>query len=189
MKKIILVLSCTLFYFASQSQVKTGADKAFKASLNNYKTFGWSSEIEHIPSQKVFVDLNGIYVFNNESLRERIKRAIAFELSAKGYAKDENNPDIIVLFRVTEQPGTLLTKNGYEQFWDEDQNGGNGLHRTKIAAGTLLINLLDAKTDKVAWQGWASGILKPEMVNDNMKVREAVSAIFKKFHFRAKNSL
>jgi len=188
MKKIMLVFACTLFYFASQSQVKTGADESFKASLNNYKTYGWSSEIEHIPSEKVFVAPNSIYVFNNESLREKIKKAIAFELSAKGYAKDESNPDIIVLFRVTEQPGTLLTKNGYQQFWDEDQNGGNRLHRTKIAADTLLINVLDGKSDKVAWQGWASGILKPEMINDNMKVREAVSSIFKKFHFRAKQS-
>lgn len=188
MKKIILVLACTLFYFASQSQVKTGADKSSKASVNDYKTYGWSSEIEHIPSEKVFVAPNGIYVFNNESLREKIKKAIAFELSAKGYSKNESSPDMIILFRVTEQPGTLLTKNGYDDFWDEDQQGGNGMHRTKIAAGTLLINVLDAKSDKVAWQGYSSGILKPGMVNDNMKVREAVSAIFRKFHFKAKQS-
>lgn len=188
MKKIILVFACTLFYFASQSQVITGADKSSNASVNDYKTYGWSSEIANIPSQKVFIAPNGIYVFNNESLREKIKKAIAFELSAKGYSKNESNPDMIILFRVTEQPGTLLTKNGYQQFWDEDQNGGNGLHRTKIAAGTLLINVLDNKSDKVVWQGYSSGILKPDMINDNMKVREAVSSIFRKFHFRAKQS-
>ena len=187
MKKLILVLVCSLFYFASESQVKVGADKSFTASLNDYKTYGWSSKIDQIPSEKIFLTPNGVYVFNNESLREKIKNAIAFELSARGYSKDESNPEMLVIFRVTEHPGTLLTKNGYQTFWDEDENGTTtGLHHTKIDAGTLLINVLDAKSDKVAWQGYASGILKPGMINDKMKIREAVSSIFKKFHFKAK---
>jgi hypothetical protein len=56
-----------------------------------------------------------------------------------------------------------------------------------IDAGTLIINLLDAKSGVVAWQGYASGILKPDMINDNTKVREAVASIFQKFDFTAKH--
>ncbi|HEY5370926.1 MAG TPA: DUF4136 domain-containing protein, partial [Hanamia sp.] len=135
----------------------------------------------------IFIAPNGIYVFNNESLRDKIKDAIAFELSARGYLKNESNPDMFIIFRVTEHAGTLEMKNGYQTFWDEDASvADNSMHRTKIDAGTLLIDFIDAKSDKVAWQGFASGILKPDMINDNMKVREAVNSIFQKFPFKAK---
>ena len=94
---------------------------------------------------------------------------------------------MIVIFSITEQPGALLTKNGFQTFLGGDENGtSTAMHPTKIDAGTLLINVLDAKSDKVAWQGYASGILKRGMINDKMKVREAVSSIFKKFHFKVK---
>jgi hypothetical protein len=56
---------------------------------------------------------------------------------------------------------------------------------TQIDPGTLIINLLDAKSGVVAWQGYASGILKPDMINDATKVREAVSSIFSQFNFKA----
>jgi hypothetical protein len=76
---------------------------------------------------------------------------------------------------------------------DQIINGGldtvrtaDNVQNTSIDAGTLLINILDAKSGKVAWQGYASGILKPGMVNDETKVREAVSSIFKQFNFKAK---
>ena len=187
MKKTIVFLACSLFYLASQAQVQVGADNSFKTSLNEFSTYGWSSAINKIPSSKIFVGPNGVLVFNNNSLREKIKNAVAFELSAKGYKKDETKPGILVMFRVTEQPGTLTTYNGYQTIdgFDKVRTPQNVEH-TKIDPGTLMITLVDAKSDKVAWQGYASGILKPDMINDNMKVREAVSDIFQKFHVKAK---
>ncbi|MDQ2863613.1 MAG: DUF4136 domain-containing protein, partial [Bacteroidota bacterium] len=159
----------------------------FKRSLNEYNTYAWSSDINKIPSSKIFIGDNGVVVFNNESLREKIKEAIGFELSAKGYKKDESKPELLVMFRVTEQPGTLTTYNGYQTIDGFDKvRTPEDVQHTKIAAGTLIINLLDGKSGKVAWQGYASGILKPNMINDKMKVREAVSDIFQKFHFKAK---
>jgi hypothetical protein len=89
---------------------------------------------------------------------------------------------------VTERPGKLKTFNGYEMI----DNGLDSVRTPQdtqtvdIDAGTLIINLLDAKSGVVAWQGYASGILKPDMINDNTKVREAVASIFQKFDFKAK---
>jgi hypothetical protein len=60
------------------------------------------------------------------------------------------------------------------------------VERTKIDAGTLIVNIIDAKSGVVAWQGFASGILKPEMLSDETQVRHAVASIFSKFDFKAK---
>ena len=188
MKNILLLFAFTALSFAVKAQVKVGADNSFKALINDYKTYSWTQDIDQIPQSQIFAGPSGVLIFNNESVRSRIKSAIEYELSAKGFKKSENNPDILVLFLVTEQPATLRTYNGYQII-----NGGldtvrtaDNVQNTSIDAGTLLINILDAKSGKVAWQGYASGILKPGMVNDETKVREAVSSIFKQFNFKAK---
>ena len=188
MKKTFLLAACLCFYVLSQAQVQVGADKSFTKSLNDYSTFGWSTQIAHIPSDQIFVSPNGVVVFNNESVYSKIKNAIAFELNAKGFKHTQSNPQILVLFRVTERPGKLRTFNGYEMI----DNGLDSVRTPQdtqtvdIDAGTLIINLLDAKSGVVAWQGYASGILKPDMINNNTKVREAVASIFQKFDFKAK---
>lgn len=189
MKKIVMLLSLFgCFSFCKAQDVVVGADNSFKHSLNDYSTYAWSKSIDQIPSDKVYISPTGVYVFNNESVRLKIKNAIQFELSAKGYKKVENNPDILVLFTVTEQKGSLKTFNGYQMIDNglDSVRTPQNVATTPIDAGTLIINMIDAKSGVVAWQGYASGILKPDMINDNAKVRQAVVAIFNKFPFTAK---
>lgn len=189
MKKLLLfAVAFASCIFANAQQVKVGADNSFKESVKGYKTFGWSSEINQVPNGAVFIAHNGVYVFNNESTRERIKKAIKFEMNAKGFKETESHPDMLVVFRVNEQPGTLHTFNGYKMYDEglDSTRTPKNKETVKVKPGTLLINILDAKSGKVAWQGYASGIMKPDMVNNDTKVREAVSAIFKHFEFHAK---
>ncbi len=190
MKKLLLFAvafaSCII---ANAQQVRVGADKSFKENVSHYKTFGWSTKIDQIPTSAIFLGPNGVYVFNNESTREKIKKAIKFEMNAKGFKETENNPDVLVLFRVNEQAGVLHTFNGYQMYdegFDSTRTPENK-ETVKVKSGTLLINVLDAKAGKVAWQGYASGIMKGDMVNSDVKVREAVAAIFHDFKFHAKN--
>lgn len=95
---------------------------------------------------------------------------------------------MIVLFTVTERPGHLKTYNGYRLVTSENDNmnSSENIRNTKIDAGTLIINIVDAKSGVVAWQGLASGILKTHMINDVSKVRQAVASIFNKFKYKAK---
>lgn len=188
MKKLLFIFTmCLAFSMASNAQkVKVGADNSFKESLNNYTTFSWSADIDQIPSDAIFVAPGGIYVFNNESTRAKIKDAINFELNGKGYTETENDPEVLVLFQLTEQPGKLVTFNGYDVIDGEKVRTSEDKEKIDISAGTLLINLVDVKSGLVAWQGYASGILNPDMINDNVKVREAVASIFNDFKFHAK---
>lgn len=189
MKNAFLFFLSFIFCYCARSQnVVIGADNSFKTSLNDYSTYAWSQNIGQIPSGAIYVSPSGVYIFNNESVRSRIKGAIQYELGARGYKLEENNPDLLVLFTVTERPGNLRTYNGYQMV----DNGADSTRTsqdattTHIEAGTLIVNIIDAKSGAVAWQGFASGILKPEMVNDESQVRQAVASIFNRFNFRAK---
>lgn len=189
MKKLLVVLFISMsFFYCNAQDVVVGADNSFTHSLNDYSTYAWSKSIDQIPTDKIYISPSGVYIFNNESVRLKIKNAIAFELSAKGYTRVENNPDILVLFTVTEQKGSLKTYHGYQMVDNglDSVRTPENVATTPIDAGTLIINLVDAKSGVVAWQGYASGILKPDMINDESKVRQAVAQIFKKFPYHGK---
>ena len=177
-----------LLSFTTNAQVEVGADKSFTATISDYKTYAWSNQIDQIPNDAVFVGPNGVLVFNNESTRKKIKDAIQYQLEAKGYKMQNSNPDMIVLFRMLEQPTSLTTYNGYKMYnngIDSTRTSAN-VEQTKVNAGTLIINLVDANSGKIAWQAYASGILKPDMVNDEAKIRQAVSSMFDQFKYVAK---
>lgn len=82
--------------------------------MGDYKTYTWAQNIDEIPSDGMFVGTNGVLIYNNESTRSKIKDAIRYALDAKGYKYMPSGADMIVIFDVTEQPGTLTNYNGYE---------------------------------------------------------------------------
>lgn len=189
MKKLILTSAVLCLFLMARSQ-DVGASSALGSSLNNYDSYSWTNDIDQIPADKVFLGANGIVVYNNNSTRSMIKDAIMYELDANGYHQQYYDYDMLIQFLVTEQPGELITMEGYHVI-----NGGLDTVRTEdhietvaIEPGTLLINITDAETNKMLWQGYASGILKADMINSESKVREAVSSIFDEFDYKAKKN-
>ena len=188
MKKIFpLVMLCFVLSMCKEPEKTVGTDSSLSANIENYKTYDWVKNIDQIPSDKVFIGPNGILVFNNESARSKIKDAIQYELSAKGYKMDNINPDFYVNFTVLEQPADLTTFNGFQTVDNglDSVRTPENVQKTHVDAGTVLIDFIDAKTSKQVWQGFASGILKPDMINDQSKVRAAISSIFEKYKYKA----
>jgi hypothetical protein len=93
----------------------------------------------------------------------------------------ETNPDIFLSFIVLEQPASLRTTQGYVTVWSGEVRTEDNVSYTDIKPGTLIINI--TKNDKQIWQGFVSGILKAEEMNDQSKVRNAVSIIFEQFSY------
>lgn len=187
MKKILFLTVLVIFITSTVMAQNVGADKALDAKIKDYKTYAWSESIDEIPKDKVFLSPNGILIYNNESTRSKIKDAIQYELDARGYKMDRANPDFYVMFSVSEQPADITTFNGYTTI-----NGGldkvrtsDDVETTHVKAGTVLVSLNDVKSAKQVWRGYASGILKPDMVNSQSKVRSAISSIFSEFPNRA----
>lgn len=187
MKKILFSTGILILMTTAVAAQKVGTDKDLNASIKEYKTYAWSKNIDQIPKDKIFVGPNGVLVFNNVSTRSKIKDAIHYELDARGYKLNEADPDFIVTYQVTEQPADITTYNGYVTI-----NGGldkvrtpDNVQKTHLKPGTVLIDFVDAKTSKQVWQGYASGILKPDMINDQSKVRGAVASIFSKYRYKA----
>ncbi len=193
MKRIIVIFLAifftTLMYSCSPTkEPNIGKGVDINADLASMKTYSWIENVDQIPEDRLFIVPGGILVFNNESGRKKIKDAIEYELDARGYKKVGNNPDMMVSFAVTEMPGSFRTTNGYVTLSSgEKVRTEDNVTYTDVKAGTLIINLLDADKQAQVWQGYASGILDNSSIQDESKVRQAVSGIFSKFEFNNTN--
>src|SRR5919206_2714686 len=99
---MILLQSCT----ASKKMPVVGKNADLNADFKDIKTYSWTTDIDNIPKDAVFIGPNGVYIFNNESGRKMIKDAIQYELDSRGYKMDRSNPDMLITFSVLEQPAS-----------------------------------------------------------------------------------
>ncbi len=190
MKKAISYLSVLLMFAflmqacSSSNMPVAGENKSLDADFKEIKTYAWTSDIDNIPTDKVLIGPNGVFIFNNESGRKMIKEAIQYELGAKGYRMVETNPDMLLSFIVLEQPASLRTTQGYVTVLSgEKVRTDDNVSQTDVKPGTLIVNIIKADKNKQIWQGFVSGILKAEEMNDQSKVRNAVSTVFKQFKY------
>ncbi len=178
MKRIIFLLAAVLV-FASCSSVKISSDYDSSAAFTSYKTYRFTDEAKTIP---------GI----NDINRNRLLTAVETELSAKGFTKSEDNPDVLIDIQLkAEQKQTATATNsgypygygrGYRYGW------GGGFSTTTInyetyVDGTLFIDMIDAKKNQLVWQGRGTKTVDPDATQKKREenINYAVKQIFTKY--------
>jgi len=160
-------------------------EKDDAVNFNNYKTYAWE---ENDDSSRI----------KKNSLQEAsLKEAVNAELAKANWKEEKDNPDIILKHDVLversvrnssspvySQPFTRSFYNPYSRrigyIYYPSRFVGYDNDRYSTREGTLTISMIDAKTDKVVWQGWATD----EVKNKNLTSKEiqgSVKSIFKKF--------
>jgi hypothetical protein len=124
-----------------------------------------------------------------------LKVAVAQELVVRGLNHDEENPDLRVNFYINTQDKiktrSVPTAGGYYGYRDPfyDPWGGYGsmgvAYETRVdqyTEGTLNIDVVDSKTNKLVWEGSVVGRLTEKDVrNMEQTVDEAVAAVMVNF--------
>jgi hypothetical protein len=183
MKGLFLVICVCLAVadtFAQKAHIRVESDKVLNQDFSKFRTFDFSSMIDS--------DLEaGLYFLNDLVFKSQLREAIQEELMGLGYKMDKTNPDLIVNFRVFEEPTSLKGFAGYgPSYW------GNTSYRQisdkttyDVKAGTLLVSLADKKNSQVVWQGFASGLIDDDkFVKDKATIRQAVNLIMDEYGVR-----
>lgn len=146
MKILKLAPVLLLFVFASCSSVRVVSDYDKDANFNNYNSFAFYKP--GIDKAKIS-DLD----------KKRIMRAIETEMTAKGKTKSAT-PDILVSIFTKENERVDVYNNnfgwGYGAWgWGPGFGWGGNWNNTvsRSTEGTLYIDLIDAKTNELVWQG------------------------------------
>ena len=113
--------------------------------------------------------------------KKRILRAIQDNLMAKGMNKN-SNPDILVSIFTKESQRVDIYQNNFGGAWGWNPYWGGNFNNNRMISsnteGSLFIDLIDAKTKELIWQGVShSGIYKG---NDIEKREEKIRLIVSK---------
>lgn len=182
MKKVTLLIWLLLIAGWGRAQTVTvDADKKLNHDFSKYKTYAWASQVDS--------DLDpGLYFLNDLALKKRVRDAVRFALEGRGYTFSRQNPDLLVNFRVFDQPTTIRGYAGYgtTYFGTTEIREPDDATSFEVKAGSLIVNLVDVKSGRVVWRGLASGLTTTNGFDrsDN-KIKQAVNLIFEQYGFRA----
>ncbi|MBT8341745.1 MAG: DUF4136 domain-containing protein [Desulfatitalea sp.] len=157
----------TILTITACSSIAVNYDYDTKADLSKYKTYNW------MPSD------NDAGV--TDLTTRRIKAAVDRELKAKAYEMTENNPDFLVATHVKTKEKLRVTDWGYTggfHYWSI----GGGVDVRQTEEGSIIIDLVDAKSKNLFWRGMATSTVRPNLTAEKQEklINRAVERVFEK---------
>ncbi|MET3046540.1 DUF4136 domain-containing protein [Flavobacterium covae] len=176
MKTIKLLVLLCFFILTACSSVYVNTDYDKRAHFDQYKTFAYlKSGID----KAEISDLD----------KKRILYALNETLISKGFTKSEN-ADILISFFTKEKERIDYYNNwGWNMGWNNPWWGAGINYSMPITSieETLIIDIIDAKTQELIWQGKGSGYLTDDVNKKDARIKEFVSKILEKYPPQIKN--
>ena len=163
---MLLLVSC-------RSGIIVHTDYDRDINIKSYSSYSWAEEL--------FSDKNQLYY--NELSSKRIKTAVNSALSKKGYLFDMSKAELIIHYHIIiENKSELRTDpyGVYGPYWMRPQ-----VNSYQYTEGTLIIDIIEAKSKSLAWRGWATSIIDADGDLTEELIINAVNEIFNKYPFKA----
>jgi len=196
MKILFSLLFVALAFLPVKQKVAFDYDKT--VNFGEFKTFaiGMPSEA----NMKTAAAKNSSIVnFENENLLEG---NIIYQMEDKGYVQSQN-PNLMVTFniRLNEETQYDVTTvdvgpgiwGGYYYGGYFGYDGWPGMSVTSVTseeyqAGSLVIDVVSTKTNKLVWYGASPDVLTGTSAQDNEQVPDKIEAIFNSYFWKAGQS-
>jgi hypothetical protein len=165
----ILVL-CFAMLVSACSSIKVQTDYNSEADFVDLSTFSW------LPTY-VRAEMNRINV-------GRIKNAVNIQLGEKGFRMASSNPDFLVAMHIGVDQNIRVTQEVYNRgpyrrgYW-----GGGRTYVDQYEEGSIIIDVVSAKTKELIWQGKATSTLKRNTTREKQakKINKAIAKLLKDF--------
>lgn len=139
------------------SYVERGAD------LTRYRTYQWAP-----PDTQATGDPR---LDNNEFFRGRIQSQVDRRLGSVGFEMTAAAPDLVVHYHAS------VTQEVNSNAVDELHASCDNCEPFVYDAGTIVVDLLDARTRRLVWRGWAEGSLDGAIDSQTVMERQIDEAI------------
>jgi hypothetical protein len=204
MKKYFLSLTTVILAAVcfTSCAVTSHVESAPGVNFNNYKTFGWATANGEVKEDSV----------DNDIVDQNIKNSISMQLGNMGWKETTQSPDVILDYIVivekkVKQVSEPVYSYPYANFYNYPYTNyyynrwhhrlgyiyspynlmAYHTHNIPFKEGVLTVNMIDAKTNKLIWQGSAQGDISSKTVS-TQEVTADVKSIFKKFDYPKTNS-
>jgi len=182
MKAIVTLLLMTVFALTgcmTTREARVESDYSYRGNFRHYRTYD-------------FVTGTGLTA-DSSRLGQSLREAIQQRFLAQGYRLTHRRPDMLVNFRVyqgdmnfhgfAQEDLSQWIKRNIEENDDtpkEDRQGYQPV-RLLLAEGTLLVTLIDVKSNRAVWNGYASGVTVPEGPMGIIVLRRSVRSILDRY--------
>lgn len=169
----ITILALLLIIGGCSPQIRVYSDYDPQYNLGKYATFNWQ--------QKTNIESGNNPLYYNELNDKRIKAAVQEELTSKGYVLTEEKSDLVLHYHIIIDDQSIVTTDPhgyYSPYW---MNMQTNIYQYR--EGTLIIDLMEPKTNNLVWRGWAvsaiDAVYTPDQTDHLIKI--AIGKIFRKF--------
>jgi hypothetical protein len=155
-------------------------------NFSKYKTFAWVDTKEKKDQQK-----------GSDLLEKNVIKAVNTELQKEGWQESKSKPDVLLSYDVLVEKAVKedrnpvysrsYTRSFYNPYtgrwatiWYPSQFLGYDERAYEVREGTVTISMIDAKTDKTIWQGWATDEVNSRNLTSK-EIQSSVKSIFRKF--------
>lgn len=168
-KYIFILLASATLGLTSCSPFQVRSDYADTANFNSYKTY------------KIRIDDLKL----NDIDKDRVLNELSKQLQSKGLQSGEN-PDLIVNVKANHKKVTdINSSTPYGMWgWGGPFGWGVGMSRTWTSnynEGAIIVDLVDARSQKLVWQGIGSGISVDSPKAKQRQIPEIMMEIMKNY--------
>jgi hypothetical protein len=123
--------------------VHSSADRGF--DVQRYRSFTWGPP-DTFSTGDPRLD-------NNQFFADRVRRQVERELANRGFEKTTSEPADLVVHYHASVTQAIDIRNLDREYQDPDDASQPSVYD----AGTLFIDLVDPRTNRLVWRGWAEG--------------------------------
>ena len=145
-----------------KSFVERGADFA------RYRTYNWAAT-DGLETGDPRLD-------NNPFFLERVQADVEKELAARGFEKTATGADLLIHFHASVSQQIEINSIDAES---GNCAGTDTCRPFVYDAGTLMLDLIDTRTDKLVWRGWAEDSMDGAIDNQRLMEQEIDRAVTK----------
>lgn len=182
----VAFIPVVLIILSSCSTLSVDYDFDQKINFNQYKKFDWLPFPEDMQA--------------NQLNRARFVTAVEENLTIKGFTQNSSKPDFVIATHFGKENKVDITNWGYSYSPNSYYNGygyrhpgsygyagsyanTGGVSVYEYEQGTLILDLIDAKTKKLIWRATAKAIISPAATPEKQteKIKNAVNEILENF--------
>lgn len=173
MKTAAMVVVVGALMMACSQALQVSYDYDSSVNLKQFKTF--KVEAEH--------NMETDPLLGSELNRRRLGDAVVEVMQAKGYKLDQQNPEIIVRFMTDVKDRQQVRSNNMYSPYMWWYGGGNNISTYNYQESRFILNIYQKNSDRMIWQGWASGKVKAPTKKDDREsmVKNTMSDILRTF--------
>lgn len=175
----LLIMATLLPACATKPDIRSDYDHS--ADFARYRTFNF---VERPSTDKMGY---------SSLITQALKTSVANQLQQRGYRLDTASPDLLVNFSGKLQDKQQVESSpavgyyGYRGGWYGAWPGyANDVYTVNYTMGTVNVDLIDARTMRMVWEGVAVGeVTEKHRENREAAIDKAIGAMFAKYPFQA----